>query len=198
MKKTMKIAELVSKVKVGGSTYYLKDGDFPARVIKHSNVSDAGIIDLASVESAMIRNSPRTAENMLEPGDILISGRSSRPKIALVPEDARNYYFSSEFFALTVNTDIISPEILAAYLSSRPVQEYLTGKSGGRMLSIIAKDDLLGLEITVPEMKEQNLLTELTELITEKYAIIEQEKRSLETLKESLFAELYPDGGEKC
>lgn len=198
MKKTMKIAELVSKVKVGGSTYYLKDGDFPARVIKHSNVSDAGIIDLASVESAMIRNSPRTAENMLEPGDILISGRSSRPKIALVPEDARNYYFSSEFFALTVNTDIISPEILAAYLSSRPVQEYLTGKSGGRMLSIIAKDDLLGMEITVPEMKEQNLLTELTELITEKYAIIEQEKRSLETLKESLFAELYPDGGEKC
>ena len=198
MKKTMKIAELVSKVKVGGSTYYLKDGDLPARVIKHSNVSDAGIIDLASVESAMIRNSPRTAENMLEPGDILISGRSSRPKIALVPEDARNYYFSSEFFALTVNTDIISPEILAAYLSSRPVQEYLTGKSGGRMLSIIAKDDLLGLEITVPEMKEQNLLTELTELITEKYAIIEQEKRSLETLKESLFAELYPDGGEKC
>ena len=198
MKTTMKIADLVTKVKVGGSTYYLKDGDFPARVIKHSNVSDAGIIDLASVESAMIRNSSRTAENMLEAGDILISGRSSRPKIALVPEDAKGYYFSSEFFALTVNTDIITPEILAAYLSSKPVQEYLTGKSGGRTLSTIAKDDLLELEITVPKVKEQELLTELTALITEKYAVLEQELRCLETLKASIFAGLCPDGGEQC
>jgi len=192
----MKIADLVRKVKVGGSSYYLKSGDTPARVIKHSNISEAGIIDFASVESSMIRTSERSIDNVLEPGDILIAGRSSTPKIALIPDEGKGYYFSSEFFALSLKPDIIKPELLEAYLSSPSVLNYLTKRSGTRILRTISKEDILALEVVIPDKEKQEKMAELTALMKEKYTIMEEEKRCMNALKTKLISSLI--GGEEC
>jgi len=196
MSEKIKIVDLVRKVKVGGSSYYLKSGETPARVIKHSNISEAGIIDFASVESSMIRTSERSLDNVLEPGDILIAGRSSSPKIALIPEEGKGYYFSSEFFALSLKQDIIKPELLEAYLSSPSVLDYLSKRTGTRTLCTISKDDVLALEVVIPEKEKQEKMAELTALMKEKYTIMEEEKRCMNALKTKLVSSLI--GGEEC
>jgi len=196
MSEKIKIADLVKKVKVGGSSYYLKSGETPVRVIKHSNISEAGIIDFASVESSMIRTSERSMDNVLEPGDILIAGRGSSPKIALIPEEGKGYYFSSEFFALSLKPGIIKPELLEAYLSSPSVLKYLAKRTGDRVLYTITKDEILALEITVPDKRTQEKMAELTALMKEKSQIMEKEKRCLNALKTKLVSSLI--GGEEC
>ena len=131
--KKVKIADLCKKVKSGASTFYLKDGTVPIKIIRHANVSESGIIDVASVESELARESPRTNSNLLKANDILIAIRGPS-KIALVPTEAEGYYFSAEFIALEIDESLISPKIVAAFLMMPNVTAYLNHKCEGRLL----------------------------------------------------------------
>ena len=192
--KTVKLGDLCKKVKNGASSFYLKDGTVPLKIIRHADVGEDGIITTASVEQVMARDSPRTADNLLKTGDILVAVRGPA-KVAIVPQEAEGYSFSAEFMALELDSEKIRPELVAVYLRLPHVNAYLESKSQARSLRSVSQQDILDLEIRIPSPGDQQKSVELLSLISEQELLIRDEQKKLLDLKLSLLLQVL--GGSR-
>ena len=181
-KNTAAIKDLCKKVKRGASSFYLKEGTSALKVIRHANITETGVIDFASIEPVLARESERTRDNLLKEGDVLISLRGPA-KVAVVPKEGEGFAFSAEFAALEPDTDRIRPELIAGYLRLPQIRAYLEEKDTGRGMRSIALDNILSLTITIPGKETQSCLAELLEATSEERELVIREQKRIDELE---------------
>ena len=189
-----KIGDIVTSVKRGASSFYLKDGDTETPVIKAKDITDDGRIDLTSVDIEKIKANPRVKTNLLSEGDILITIRGGIFKSAIVPKEAAGYSFNANLIALTLDPDKIRPEILAWYLSSPFVLKYLTEKSTGRVIMSISSDEILDLTLSLPNKEQQEKILGFLTQVKDYKTISRRQEDILSTISDELLMRYIVDG----
>lgn len=160
----MTLRQIVTSVKRGASSSYLKGGDREMQVIKAKDITEDGSIAFSQVDWEQVKFSERVERNVLHAGDILLSLRGSLFKILVVPPEAEGMSFAANFVALSVDTSVLSPEIVAWYLRSEQVVQYLRGKATGAVILSVSLDDVLSLPICIPSSDQQAEILEFLHL----------------------------------
>lgn len=179
------LKDVIKGIKHGASSFYLKEGPLPLKVIRLKDITEDGTIHISGIEEVKAKELPRTKENLLSEGDILISMRHTFRAI-LVPKEAEGFSFSGDFIALIPDSNKIHPELLAAYLSQPAVLNYFEGKSRKNMIKSINKEILLDLPIRTPEEETQKKLRDLLLLLKEHRRLAKEEERKLREIEENI------------
>jgi len=162
MSEKMKIADLVSKVKDYTSLHPREKNCSEIRRIDYYTIDDGGIIDFSQIGHEAYQSPGSFNSETLEPGDILITSSrhtqgQEKLKIVVIPEEGRGCCIDFNSHAFSLKPDIIKPELVAAYLSSPSIMEYIMEISNDETISrhfiYDMREKILALEIIVPEKK---------------------------------------------
>lgn len=185
---TKTLDALVLHKKQGASSFYLKEGTEPVKVIRHKAVTADGKLLLEEVDEEHIKKLERTERNLLKTGDILVSLRLNF-KVVLIPEELNGATFTGDFIALTVDQTKIHPELLKTYLNQPAVIRYMEAQARGAIAKSYSKEALLRLPVTVPDKQTQDKLLAAVRKIEEHRKLAEQETAKLKELEEHLLLE---------
>ena len=163
-KKLGEIADITSGYTFRSSINHYADGDYfvvQARNIDTDKNID-NVADLTLVYSGIIRN-----PFFLEPNDILIVSRGSRPgsfRSTVFSSDKKNVIASSSVHIIRVADVIILPKYLSLYLNSPDGQKELSQiVTGGSYIQSILLKNLSGLKIPIPPVHVQKSIVALHE-----------------------------------
>lgn len=182
---TQTLKDVIISTKQGASSFYLKEGTEPVKVIRHKAVPASGKLLLDEVDEEHIKKLERTERNLLKTGDILISLRLSF-KVALIPEELEGATFTGDFVALTVDREKIHPELLAAYLSQPEITRYMEAQARGAIAKAFSKDALYSIPLRIPDKETQDKLLTLTGKIEEHRKLIEEEAAKLREIEQNI------------
>lgn len=185
---TKTLDELVLHKKQGASSFYLKEGTEPVRVIRHKAVTADGNLLIEEVDEEHIKKHERTERNLLRTGDILVSLRLNF-KVVLIPEELDGATFTGDFMGLTVDQKKIHPELLKAYLTQPAVIRYMEAQAGGAIAKSYPREALLRLPVTIPDKAVQDKLLTAVRKIAQHKRIAEQETAKLKELQEHILLE---------
>lgn len=137
--------------------------------------------------------SPRTASSVksrskvFNPGDTLYGRlRPNLNKVWVAYGDVAEGICSTEFFVLIPAANRIRPVVLRYLLSSNYVQHYVTRLLTGTALPRIDLDDLLAIEVPVPDMETQQ---RLEKKLLEDFARLVELRARLEKMPEQILRE---------
>jgi type I restriction enzyme, S subunit len=120
---------------------------------------------------------------------------SSGLKVAVVPSDYDNALLNQRVAAILPCKDGISMSYLFAYLSSQAVAKYVTERVNTLMQPNLSIVDLRSMPIPTPSFSQQEKITELIALLTEKThrleSIYRQKLTALDDLKKSLLHQAF-------
>ena len=185
MEETKTLKDVTVNVKQGASSFYLKEGTEPIKVIRHKAITADGRLIPEEIDETNIKKLDRTEKNLLEEGDILLSIRHSF-KAVVIPKELKGATFTGDFIALTVDKEKISPELLAAYLSQPAVNKYIDAQGQGAISKSFSKESLLSIPLYIPDKQTQEKLKTLTKYIEEHRKLIEEEAAKLREIEETL------------
>jgi len=162
-------------------------------VIRIKDVED-GTILFDNLEHLPVQ--PQRLERVVaKPGDILVSGRGTRLKIAVVPEYEGTVLVSSMFVILRLRDSRkqrISPYYIKRFLESPIGQYYLTAHQRGTMAPVLTPNDIGSIPLPLIDINKQNemvrQLEEADELVQK--ALEERKKRYFEAYQSWLFSDL--------
>lgn len=182
---TKTLEDLILHKKQGASSFYLKEGTEPVKVIRHKAVTADGKLLRDEVEVEHIKKQERTEKNLLKTGDILVSLRLNF-KVVLIPEELDGATFTGDFLGLTVDQTKIHPELLKAYLTQPAVIRYMEAQARGAIAKSYPREALFRLPVTIPDKQTQDKLVETVRKIEEHKKLAELETAKLKELEENL------------
>jgi restriction endonuclease S subunit len=157
-----------------------------------------GLENVASVMGELVSVIPRAGREIrsrskvFAPGDVLYARlRPYLNKVYLAEPPVDRGICSGEFFVLIPRAQIVRPRFLRALLSSRLVQEQVCRCQRGATRPRLQLRDLLGIEVPVPALAEQEpleaFLIERTRRLRELAAeLAELPRRTLDELTRAL------------
>jgi hypothetical protein len=146
---------------------------YPVAQIK--DVTDEGMLDVTDLVMMQLPTVPERF--ILQSGDVLFCARGTRTQAAVFAGDVADVVAGTQFFVIEARRDRVLPEYLAWYINQRQSQEYLAACSHGSYVSMIHKEALMDLPVTLPSLETQHKI-----LTVHKLALREQ--RLLEELKQ--------------
>jgi len=186
------LKDLLSTKVTGVSSYYLKpeEGD-PALEIPFINLGDIveGTINPETIKTTRVRKTEKMESDTVLPGDVVLTLRGPPFRTAVADGDVAGAAFSANLVVLRCS-DQIRPEILAAWLNSPTGQRALATRAGGSTLMGISLKELLQIEIPVPPMAKQDLLSRYLALKTEHTRILRKEQALLDSIVSSMMNSL--------
>lgn len=124
-----------------------------------------------------------TEKHLLRNGDVLFASKGTKNFAACYEIGNHPAVASTSFFVIRLLTDTISPGYLTWFLNHPDTQCLLKGKAIGTSMVSISKAVLEALEITVPNIREQELILKLQSLRNREKKI----KQQIEILQEKKF-----------
>ncbi len=118
--------------------------------------------------------------HLLRAGDIVFRSRGLVTNSAILLDELDAAVLAAPLLRIRCNYSIVMPEYLNWYINQQPAQTYLTSCSEGTALKMISKQSLENLEILVPSLERQRLISELSSLAEQEQDIMKKlaEKRS--------------------
>jgi len=185
----MSLGTITTSVKRGLSSSYLKDGDTEVRVVKAKDINESGFLNIENVDTHEVKSTAALKKAQLEKNDVLITLKGSSFKVALVPEQAQDFVVSANIIALTIG-DQIRPEIVAWYLTSPMGVHQLQKCAAGTALMSLNTTQLLEIEIPIPSLEKQEIITSYLRDLAEYHDIIEHEKDIISKISTSILDNL--------
>jgi restriction endonuclease S subunit len=157
-----------------------------------AEVNYLGLEHIRSFTGELVGFSPRSAvsiksrSKVFRSGDVLYGRlRPNLNKVWLARGDVSEGICSTEFLVLVPVTGRIRPAVLRYLLSSHYVQRHAMRLQTGTALPRMNLDDLLDIEVPVPDMEtqerlEKKLLSDFNTLVTLRVQLEEMPKRILE------------------
>lgn len=181
------------KAKVTGvSSYYLRteEGD-PTVTVPLLNLGDIvdGTINTGTVKSTQVRKTGKLERGRVLAGDVVLTLRGPPFRAAVADGDVAGAVLSANLVGLRCSNHI-KPEILAAWLNSSAGQRALLPRAGGSTLMGISLNELLQVEVPVPPMAQQNLLSRYLALTTEHTRILKKEQALQDSIIDSIMNSL--------
>lgn len=182
---------LCTKV-TGISSYYLKtkDGD-PTIEIPLINLGDLvdGTINTETVKATRVRNTGKLDTDTVRKGDVILTLRGPPFRAAVADDNIAGAALSANLVGLRCSEQI-KPEVLAAWLNSSAGQHAFIPRAGGSTLLGISLNELLQIEVPVPPMAQQDLLSRYLALTTEHTRILKKEQALQDSIVDSIMNSL--------
>jgi restriction endonuclease S subunit len=120
------------------------------------------------------------AHHLLRPGDIIFRSRGLVTNSAIMLDALDAAVLAAPLLRIRCNNSVVMPEYLNWYINQKPAQSYLRSCAEGTALKMISKQSLENLEILVPSMERQRLISELAALVEQEQGLMKKlaERRS--------------------
>jgi type I restriction enzyme M protein len=185
----LKLRDCVINRKKGLSSYYLNGRDVKVPLINIKDIQ-GGAINAESIDYVYVHKTDILEESRISPGDIIISVRGSSFKVAVADETISNFVISSNLVALTPSNEI-KPEFLEAYLESPAGQSQLQAFAGGATIKGLSLKALLDIEIPVPPLEQQVILSQYLRLVKEYNRVVKEELDLREKIKDAILMKYW-------
>lgn len=118
--------------------------------------------------------------HLLKAGDIVFRSRGLVTNSAILLDTLNAAVLAAPLLRIRCNFSIVMPEYLNWYINQHPAQSYLTSCAEGTALKMISKLSLENLEIVVPSLERQRMISELAALAEREQEIMKKlaDKRS--------------------
>jgi len=116
-------------------------------------------------------------KHLLQPGDILFSAKGTRNFAACYEKNNQPAVASTSFFVIRLNKnfhDKILPQFLVWSINNPNSQSFLKGKAIGTSMVSISKSVLEELEISIPNLKRQNVILKIAHLRNTEKKLIQE------------------------
>jgi restriction endonuclease S subunit len=185
----IKLRDCIIVRKKGLSSYYLSGEDLKVPLINIKDIQE-GAIDAQTVDYVSVRRTGILEGSRISPGDVIISIRGSNFKVAVADDTISNFVISSNLVALTPS-DKIRPEVLVAYLESSAGQSQLQSLAGGESIKGLSLKALLEVEIPVPPLEQQEILSQYLRLGKEYTRVVREELDLREKVKDAILMKCW-------
>lgn len=130
------------------------------------------------------RSRKRAEQLRVRPGDVLLIGKGSTGRIAIVGEDCGQNWVAGQVFLIIRSQDrgLVRPEYLYRYLASPLVQQYLEEITSGSAIPIFKAQDIKSLPVPIPGPDEQERVIDVHRQIMKEYAAIEGHRAKIDDL----------------
>ena len=119
-------------------------------------------------------------KHLLKDGDVLFAAKGTKNFAAVFENHNEPSVASTSFFVIRPAVKNVLPQYLAWFLNNHTTQTLLKGQAIGTSIPSISKHVLENLEITVPGMKTQMAILQITKLRNKEKSL----KQKIETLRE--------------
>lgn len=132
----------------------------------------------------------RAEQQLLRPGDVLLIGKGSTGRIALVGDDCGDNWIAGQVFLIirAGARSAVRPEYLYRYLASPMVQQYLVEIASGTGISILKANDIKNLPVPVPSLEEQARVIDIHRQIMAEHEAIRMHQDKIEMLSQKYWA----------
>jgi hypothetical protein len=143
------------------------------RVIALGDFSPDGQIDLDRLPRMAAEDAP--ARNLISRGDVLFRSRGERTTAWAVPDHVRgSILVVSPIYVLRPDTRLVLPEFLAWTLNQTPAQKHFDATAHGTSIRMVPKSSLDDLEIEVPDLTSQSLISSVEALAIRERTLTER------------------------
>lgn len=120
------------------------------------------------------------SHHLLKAGDIIFRSRGLVTNSAILLDSLNAAVLAAPLLRIRCNESVIMPEYLNWYINQKPAQSYLRSCAEGTALKMISKQSLENLEILVPSLERQQMISVLAELSEREQEIMNKlaEKRN--------------------
>jgi restriction endonuclease S subunit len=119
-------------------------------------------------------------KHLLKDGDVLFAAKGTKNFAAVFENHNEPSVASTSFFVIRPTDKKLLPQYLAWVLNSQTTQTLLKGQAIGTSIPSISKQVLENLEITVPDIKTQKAIVEISKLRNKEKSL----KQKIEELRE--------------
>ena len=148
-------------------------------------------IDESEVVEVSYEDRPSRANLSAEAGDILFAKMQGTRKTLLLDSETEEHIYSTGFYAVRANPEVITTECLYYLVDS---ELFLTQKDkhcSGATQKAITNGGLAKIEIRVPPLSEQGVLTEKLRYLTQLIADKRKQLELFDEVKKSRFIEMF-------
>ncbi|MFW6026824.1 MAG: restriction endonuclease subunit S [Candidatus Woesearchaeota archaeon] len=143
------------------------------KLLKLTNLNEDGSIDLNDI--TRFGKKEINSRYLLEQNDILFKAKSSQNAAGLFKVEDNNVVASGHFFILSIKDDYkgqINPGYIAWYLREEKAQRHFKKFAAGMAMPAVRKSDLQILEVSLPPIELQNIISETYELMLEEKKLL--------------------------
>ena len=160
------------------------------------NIGDIrdGEIDVNSLTGIKIKNPRWLSLYLLKPGDVIVSGRGSAIKVAVVEEDMPSMIPASNLICIRVNRKKMNPYFLKLYLESNTGKTLLEGVQTGTSIKVLNPGNIENIPVPAVSIEEQDKIAETYRNAWKKYR---ETIRRAETEFKNTVEEIYRKMGLK-
>ena len=152
---------------------------------------DEDHIDYDKVEDVDYSSKPSRANLTACSGDILFAKMQNTRKTLLIEPGMEDYIFSTGFYAVRANENVILPECLFFLIDSEVFLRKKDKLCTGATMKAITNAGLKDIWLDVPELTEQKSIARKLELISKQIANRRKQLDMFDQLVKSRFIELF-------
>jgi len=168
----------------------LRDDESPYYLLDIGGIQD-GEIDLNSLTRINVRNPRWLSLYLLQEGDIVVSGRGTAVKVAVVEKDMPNIIISGNLVCIRVNHKLVNPYFLKIYFESEVGQALLEAVHTGSMIIVLNPRNMGDILIPSVDIEMQNEIAELYVKARKQYKVaIEKAEKEFSKVMDEIYAKL--------
>lgn len=145
-------------------------GSGTVAVIQMKDLTDNNRVDCGRL--ALVETEPPKAHHIVRPGDLVFRSRGLITTSAILRDDPGVAIVSAPLLRIRVKGKTVLPEYLNWFISQPPAQAYLTSRAIGTAQKMITKEALESLEVDLPSIQRQRMITELAALAAEEQGLL--------------------------
>ena len=164
-----------------------------ALMLTGANITENGFIDLAKENAKQVFIEYNIFNKQkLKLGQIVFLSKGTNLRAAVISEEQEKLNLVAPASCLVIDLDInkILPEFLTLFLNSEYGQSLLDSLSKGSMIQNISVSSLKSIEINVPELSKQKVISEVFYQHTQALMILEKMKKKHLTVMEATLQKL--------
>lgn len=158
----------------GVTAYYFDENGPPERIITQKSIQ-RGKIAITDIETKRINPQIKSDLPRASLGDVILLMKGSSLRSAVVDdEEISGAIIGPNLLALSVS-ELIDPTFLSSYLNSAEGQAQIHTLSSGTTIKGLTIQNVMDLQIPVPQFQIQKKLSEFFDLLSEYEAVIQRE-----------------------
>ncbi|OQX11727.1 MAG: hypothetical protein BWK76_18735 [Desulfobulbaceae bacterium A2] len=137
-------------------------GSGTVAVIQMKDLTDDNRVDCSRL--SLVETEHPKAHHIARPGDLVFRSRGLTTTSAMLKDDPGVAIVSAPLLRIRVKEKTVLPEYLNWFIGQAPAQSYLTSRAIGTAQKMITKEALESLEVDLPSLQRQRMITELAAL----------------------------------
>ncbi|MCT8525173.1 restriction endonuclease subunit S [Glaesserella parasuis] len=163
---------------------------YPVLSAKH--VKTSGLVNLDVMRFANQEMYEKWMKIPTKKGDIVLTSEAPLGELFYI-DGSTQYLLGQRVFGLRTKANLINPMYLFAWLSSPEGQSALQARATGSTVQGIKQSELLNIELSIPDLIEQEKVAEILFNLNNKIQLNTQINQTLEQIAQTIFKSWFID-----